>query len=182
MVSPQDSAVHVSAADGRSIVPVDYEGIACMSFGMVSPGAAPGAGGKGAALIRGPMVSRLIQQLATGTAWGELDVLILDMPPGTGDIQLTLGQTLRISASVLVTTPQKLAFVDVVKGIEMFEHLKARPRSPSTRPPPRWAPRLVGMRAPSPPPGTCRSASSAALGGLRHPMSCRATHPRPSVS
>ena len=110
-------------SDGE--VPHDRRSVAldCMSYGWVNPAAAPGAGGQGAAVVRGPLVSRLITQLVTQTAWGEQDVLVVDMPPGTGDIQLTLCQELAISAAVVVTTPQKLSYVDVLKGMEMFAKL-----------------------------------------------------------
>ncbi len=69
---------------------------------------------------RGPMVSGALQQLITQTVWDELDYLIIDMPPGTGDIQLTLSQKIPVSASVVVTTPQDIALLDAKKGIEMF--------------------------------------------------------------
>lgn len=68
----------------------------------------------------------MINQLLTATEWGELDYLVVDFPPGTGDIQLTLCQTVGFSAAVIVTTPQKLAFIDVAKGIRMFARLQVR--------------------------------------------------------
>ena len=76
--------------------------------------------------MRGPMASKVINQLLLQTDWGDLDVLVLDTPPGTGDIQITLSQTLSLSGTVIVTTPQKLSLVDVVKGIKMFDDLKVR--------------------------------------------------------
>lgn len=102
---------------GNLIAPLAYEGVKLMSFGWAADPAK-------AAVMRGPMVSGIISQLATDTDWGELDYLIVDMPPGTGDIQLTLTQKLPFTGAVIVTTPQKLSFVDVVKGMQMFETVK----------------------------------------------------------
>ena len=74
---------------------------------------------------RGPMVMKAVQQLLQDTDWGELDVLVIDLPPGTGDVQLTLVQTVPLTGAVLVTTPQNLALLDVQKGAEMFKHVNA---------------------------------------------------------
>lgn len=89
-------------------------GIKLVSFGYA---------GK-AAVMRGSMVTGLIAQLMTQTDWGDLDYLVLDLPPGTGDIHLTLAQVCKITAAVIVTTPQKLSVIDVERGISMFSQLE----------------------------------------------------------
>ncbi|MFP6907224.1 MAG: P-loop NTPase [Verrucomicrobiota bacterium] len=104
----------------KLISPAVYEGVKLMSFGWIPTN----SGESGPAIMRGPMVTQIINELLTGTDWGELDHLIIDFPPGTGDIQLTLCQLVSLTAAVIVTTPQQLSFVDVVKGIQMFEKLK----------------------------------------------------------
>jgi len=103
----------------------DSQGIKMLSFGYVNPKAgAPGAGGRGAAVMRGPVVSRVINQMLHKTQWGELDYLLVDMPPGTGDIQITLSQAVSFTGVVVVTTPHLLSVADVAKGIDMFRDLK----------------------------------------------------------
>lgn len=99
--------------DGKFFVPVEAHGIKSMSMAYLVTEQTPMA-------WRGPMVSGALVQILTQTLWGELDYLIVDMPPGTGDIQLTLSQKVPVSAAVIVTTPQDIALADAKKGIEMF--------------------------------------------------------------
>jgi len=113
MISPEVRVLQMNP-ETKAISPVEYQGVKAVSFGFA---------GQGSAIMRGPMVSGLIQQLLTTTDWGELDYLVVDFPPGTGDIQLTLCQSVSFSAAVVVTTPQNLAFIDVAKGIRMFAKL-----------------------------------------------------------
>ena len=86
-----------------------------MSFGFLL-GDAP-------AVMRGPIVTRYVQQILLNTDWGELDYLFIDMPPGTGDVQLTITQSVQLSGAVIVTTPQTLSLIDVARGILMFERV-----------------------------------------------------------
>jgi len=97
----------------RKIVPFDQYGLKVMSFGFLSGNETP-------VIWRGPLVSRMTEQFFSDVTWGKLDFLILDLPPGTGDIQLTLTQKLRMAGAVIVTTPQDIALADVRKGADMF--------------------------------------------------------------
>ncbi|MBS0658039.1 MAG: Mrp/NBP35 family ATP-binding protein [Verrucomicrobia bacterium] len=104
----------VVADDDERIIPNDAHGIKLMSMAfLLSSDEAP-------AVLRGPMVTRLTQQFLRQVNWGELDVLVLDLPPGTGDIQLTIVQTVALDGAVLVTTPQEMALIDARKGASMF--------------------------------------------------------------
>lgn len=100
----------------KMIIPHEYNGIKLMSFAWLM--------GDSPAIMRGPMVSGYIQQILTGVDWGELDYLFIDMPPGTGDIQLTISQTIKLDGALIVTTRSSLSLVDVVKGILMFEKVE----------------------------------------------------------
>eukprot|EP00590_Aulacoseira_subarctica_P002650 CAMPEP_0172432504 /NCGR_PEP_ID=MMETSP1064-20121228/63729_1 /TAXON_ID=202472 /ORGANISM="Aulacoseira subarctica , Strain CCAP 1002/5" /LENGTH=536 /DNA_ID=CAMNT_0013179871 /DNA_START=234 /DNA_END=1840 /DNA_ORIENTATION=- len=123
LVKPNDTAVRRSPLGTNMVYPIQHGGVKLMSLGFVSPkSGVPGAAGtSGAAVMRGPMTSKVVTQLLKGTDWGELDVLLLDFPPGTGDVQLTVCQQLTLSGAVIVTTPSNLALVDAVKGVDMFE-------------------------------------------------------------
>jgi ATP-binding protein involved in chromosome partitioning len=104
-------------AEGNIIVPPESGGIKLISVGMFNDG-------DKAAILRGPMAAGLIKQFLTQVAWGDLDYLIIDYPPGTGDIQLTISQTAPITGAVIVTTPQEVSLLDVRKAISMFKTLK----------------------------------------------------------
>ena len=103
--------------DGNKIYPINKYGIELMSFGFINNENSP-------TIWRGPMVSRMTQQFFEQVEWGELDFLFLDLPPGTGDIQLTLVQKVALSGAVIITTPQDLALLDVKKASDMFNQLK----------------------------------------------------------
>lgn len=125
LVHPTDPMVRKSPLGKGMVLPIEHEGVKVMSLGFVSPDSGvPGSGpAGGASVMRGPMAGRVVTQLLKGTDWGELDVLVLDLPPGTGDVQLAVCQDLQLSGAVAVTTPSKLAVTDAQKGIEMFTSL-----------------------------------------------------------
>ena len=101
----------------KKLIPLDRYGMKVMSFGFISGNQTP-------TIWRGPLVGRMTEQFFQDVIWGDLDYLILDLPPGTGDIQLTLTQKLRLSGAVIVTTPQDIALSDVRKGADMFRKVQ----------------------------------------------------------
>ena len=106
-----------SATKDSRITPANHHGLRVISVGFFVE--------KGEAVVwRGPMVHRLLQQFLGDVDWGELDYLVCDLPPGTGDVQLSLSQLIPIAGAVMVTTPQEVSIVDVVKGIAMFEKVE----------------------------------------------------------
>ena len=100
----------------KRIVPVRAHGIAMVSMALFVERERP-------IIWRGPMLTKLVNEFIRNTEWGELDYLVLDLPPGTGDVQLTLSQTLRIDGGVIVTTPQDVALADVRRGVRMFKQM-----------------------------------------------------------
>jgi ATP-binding protein involved in chromosome partitioning len=107
------------SADGKHLTPLRAHGVEVMSIGFMIDQEQPMA-------WRGPMVTQALTQLLGDTNWGELDYLVVDMPPGTGDIQLTLAQRVPVSGAVIVTTPQDIALLDARKGLKMFEKVEVR--------------------------------------------------------
>jgi len=101
------------ATEDNAIIPVERHGIKLMSMGLLLDDASP-------VIVRGPMATRYVQQFLRQCVWGDLDFLILDLPPGTGDIQLTIVQTVALDGAVIVTTPQEVALIDARKAIGMF--------------------------------------------------------------
>jgi len=103
--------------DGKVMKPVEVHGIKCNSVGLL-------VDENQAMVWRGPMVVGAFNQILNDTQWGDLDFLIVDMPPGTGDIQLSLSQSVPVSGAVIVTTPQDVALLDAKRGIEMFRKVE----------------------------------------------------------
>jgi ATP-binding protein involved in chromosome partitioning len=109
--------VPASASPEQRIIPAIHQGLKVISVGFFVD--------KGEAVVwRGPMVHRLLQQFLGDVDWGELDYLVCDLPPGTGDVQLSLSQLIPIAGAVMVTTPQEISIIDVVKGIARFEKVE----------------------------------------------------------
>lgn len=103
-----------SSPDGKTIIPLRNHGVTCMSIGFMVP--------DGEAVIwRGPMLMGALQQLLGQVQWGRLDVLLIDLPPGTGDVQLTLSQKAEVTGAIVVSTPQDIALLDARKALNMFE-------------------------------------------------------------
>ena len=102
--------------DGKTIEPMRAHGIEAMSIGLLVDQDTP-------MIWRGPMATSALTQLLTDTRWGDLDVLVVDLPPGTGDIQLTMAQKIPVAGAVIVTTPQDIATLDARKALKMFEKL-----------------------------------------------------------
>ena len=103
--------------DGQTLEPMENYGVKCMSMGFLIPDDTP-------MIWRGPMVMSAIQQLLRDVNWGELDVLVVDMPPGTGDAQLTMAQQVPLAGAVIVSTPQDIALLDARKGLNMFRKVE----------------------------------------------------------
>jgi ATP-binding protein involved in chromosome partitioning len=99
--------------DQDEIIPILAHGIRLMSMGFLLEDHSP-------VVVRGPLATRYTQQFLRNVAWGELDYLILDLPPGTGDIQLTIVQTVTVDGAIIVTTPQEVALIDARKAVAMF--------------------------------------------------------------
>src|SRR5437763_143033 len=104
--------------EDRRIIPVEKHGLRVISMGMFVGEATP-------VIWRGPMITKLITEFLRNVEWGELDILVLDLPPGTGDVQLTLTQQVPITGGLIVTTPQDVALADVRRGIQMFRQVNA---------------------------------------------------------
>ena len=102
------------ATEDNQIIPIEAHGIKLMSMGFLLEDTSP-------VIVRGPLATRYTQQFLQNVEWGELDYLILDLPPGTGDIQLTIVQTIALTGAIIVTTPQEVALIDARKAISMFD-------------------------------------------------------------
>ncbi len=103
--------------DGKTFQPFENLGLKSMSIGSLIPRDTP-------LIWRGPKACGALQQLLTDVNWGEIDIMVIDMPPGTGDIQITLAQQVKLNGAVIVSTPQDIALIDAVKGVNMFKRVE----------------------------------------------------------
>ncbi|XP_059665082.1 iron-sulfur protein required for NADH dehydrogenase, mitochondrial isoform X2 [Cornus florida] len=102
---------------GKKMIPIENHGIRCMSIGFLVEEDAP-------IVWRGPMVMKALEQMTRGVDWGKLDILVVDMPPGTGDAQISISQRLQLSGALIVSTPQDVALMDVRRGVNMFSKVE----------------------------------------------------------
>jgi len=103
--------------DGKNMSPINQYGIQCMSIGLLTDKETP-------MIWRGPMVTSAIKTFTQKVLWNNLDFIIVDMPPGTGDTQLTFAQEIKVDGAIIISTPQEVALLDVKRGINMFDKLK----------------------------------------------------------
>ncbi len=103
--------------DGKTLIPMENYGVKCMSMGFLVPEDTP-------MIWRGPMVMSALQQMLREVEWGELDIMVADMPPGTGDAQLTMAQQVPLAGAIIVSTPQDIALLDARKGLNMFKKVE----------------------------------------------------------
>jgi len=103
--------------DGKALIPIDQYGVQCMSIGFLVDEETP-------MIWRGPMVTSAIKTFTQKVLWANLDFIIVDMPPGTGDTQLTFAQEIKVDGAIIISTPQEIALSDVKRGIKMFDKLK----------------------------------------------------------
>jgi ATP-binding protein involved in chromosome partitioning len=103
--------------DGKYIVPINSHGVQCMSMGFLVEETTP-------MIWRGPMVISAIKTLTERVLWKDLDIIVIDMPPGTGDTQLTFAQDIKVDGAIIISTPQDIALLDVKRGIQMFDKTK----------------------------------------------------------
>ncbi len=108
-----------NATSDNEIIPIESDGLKLISMGFLLEDRSP-------VIVRGPLATRYTQQFIKQVVWGELDYLILDLPPGTGDIQLTIVQTVALTGAIIVTTPQEVALIDARKAVSMFEKVNVK--------------------------------------------------------
>nr|XP_008643688.1 nucleotide-binding protein-like isoform X2 [Zea mays] len=104
-------------SEDMKMIPIENHGVRCMSIGFLVDKDAP-------IVWRGPMVMSALEKMTRGVAWGDLDILVVDMPPGTGDAQLSMSQRLRLSGALIVSTPQDIALIDARRGANMFRKVQ----------------------------------------------------------
>lgn len=117
LLGVEDGASRTKMTAEKHIIPLEAHGLYVISFGFFMGAESP-------AVWRGPMVSKAVTQFVKGVAWPDLDVLVVDLPPGTGDIPLSLAQAVIVDGAVVVTTPQRLATLEAAKAVDMFRTLK----------------------------------------------------------